>query len=789
MAPNVAARSKRQATYSPPRKGAAVATVTRPGAAGLLRERERSQRQLREAERLAQLGPWSWDVERDVVFCSRELYLMFGLEYPKSPDGEYGAEPVPRLDWVDLVPAEYRSRMIEFCDRLLAGGQTDKVEYPVPRGRSTRWMSTYAHVADIRGDVVTRVVGYTLDVTERKRTDERRRLAQRKLSHQQRVLERIARGEPLSRTLDGLCRYVEREYRPACCTVLLLDRAAGVLEHGACPSLPRAYSEAIDGLPVGEGIAACGTAAARGEIVVVEDVLSDPLTAAFADMGRRFNLGSVWSHPLRKASGEVLGTFAVYRSKRHKPSRAEIRAVTDIGNLAALAIERSHAEQTLQAAANFDSLTGLPNRAHFLELVNQQLQAAKQRVAVMFLEVDRFRQINDSLGHLAGERILAEVAERLRVVVGDEAILARFGDEQFTVMVSAADKRRVKSQADRVLQAIETPIRLDGGEFFLTASVGIATSSAKTLDAYGLVRDADAAMYAARAEGGGRQHAYDRRLRARAIDRLNKETELRRALERDELVVHYQPILSLAEGAWSGVEALVRWCHPTHGLLAPDSFIPLAEETGLIVPLGEKVLEMAIQQAKAWSQTLPEISIAVNASALQLARPRIASDLLGMIEQAHLSPQALLLEVTESVLMQELETARAALEQLTAAGMRVLIDDFGTGYSSLARLGELPITGLKIDRSFIAGLSVDPSVRQVVQAITDVARAYGLQVVAEGIENARALADVDLLGCQYAQGYHLGRPAAAPTIEAQLSTPPPFHFKLSRVSRSRLARS
>ena len=412
----------------------------------------------------------------------------------------------------------------------------------------------------------------------------RRGSAQRELTYQRRVLRRIALGAPLTRTLDGLCRHVERQYPSAHCTVLLLDRPAGVLRHGACPSLPRAYSEVIDGLPVAEGSAACGTAAARGEVVVVEDVLTDTLTAGFADIARRFGLVSVWSQPLRRVDGEVLGTFAVYRSEPHRPTRSEIRAVTNVGDLAALAIERSRVQSALEAAANHDSLTGLPNRARFLELVNERLRTGR-RLGLVFVEIDRFKQINDTVGRRTGERILLELALRVRTVVGDAGLVSRMGDDAFTVMMTGSGPRRIEQLTERISAAIEVPIRLDGVEFFLTASIGIAFAD-PTMDAYELVRAADAATYAARGLGPGRHQVYDDRLRARLRKRLRDETELRHASERGELVMHYQPILRLGERRWSGVEALVRWRHPTRGLLGPDEFIPLAEETGLIVSLG-----------------------------------------------------------------------------------------------------------------------------------------------------------------------------------------------------------
>jgi c-di-GMP-specific phosphodiesterase len=596
---------------------------------------------------------------------------------------------------------------------------------------------------------------------------------ERELRQQQQVLDRVAKGEPLQETLVGLCRNVESRYRGTLCTVLTVDRNAGVLRHCASPSMSPEFSQELDGLPVGEGMGACGTAAARGQIVAVKDVLADPLTKSFVELANRFHLGAVWSYPLLTPSGEVLGTFAVYRHRPHTPSDGERRFVSNAANLAAVAIDRSRSASALQVAANIDSLTSLPNRARFLEVVNRELQTRAPQVGLMCLELDRFQQINETLGYITGDHILLEIAARLGRVVGDTGLVSRFGSDVFTVMVPEADSRSLQALADLVLDEVHKPLDLEGVELLLTASVGIAVGGSRH-DALGLVRDADAAMHAAKNSGPGRRQVYNSKLKTLMLARLRTEAEVRRAIERQEFVMHYQPIFSVQEMRWSGVEALVRWQHPLRGLIAPDGFIPLAEETGLIVPLGDLVLELVCAQAKRWTETLPGLQISVNASVVQLARPSAAAAFEALLERSGLQPQALILEVTESALMERLDSTRGALERLVEDGVSVLIDDFGTGYSSLARLGELPISGLKIDRRFLRGLGVDPSVRPVVKAISDLARAYRLEVVAEGIEDPRALAGVVELGCEYAQGFHLGRPVIADLVEAQLAGPPPL---------------
>ncbi|MDE3134910.1 MAG: GGDEF domain-containing protein [Acidobacteriota bacterium] len=585
------------------------------------------------------------------------------------------------------------------------------------------------------------------------------------------MVERIVRGEPLDKTLNALCQHVEQHFPGSRCTVLRLDRSLGVLRHVASSTLPERFVAAIDGMPVGEGVGVCGTAAARGEVVIAADVRTEPLTRAYLELAREFNVVSVWSFPLSRAGGEVLGTFAVYREVQHAPSERELEFVAAAGNLAALAVDRDRSERALQAAVNRDALTGLPNRARFLELVGAELNSARRRVTVTMVQIDRFERISQSVGEIAADRLLVETSDRLRALLPEPGILARFGVDSFILMTAALDPVGVDQLTERVTATMSEPFQADGLELLLTTSIGIATSE-RGSDAFGLVREAETAIQAARAGGPGHYQFYDHRLRAHERERLRTEAQLRRAIEGDQLVVHYQPILNVGARSWSGVEALVRWQHPERGLLGPDEFIPLAEDTGLIVPLGQRVLELVCRQARQWSRTLPGISIGINASPTQLAHPRTAAAIRETLAQAQLEPSALTVEVTESALVEGLDTTRAALAELQGAGVRVLIDDFGTGYSSLARLGELPISGLKIDRRFVRGLGHDPAVQPVVQAIADLARAYGLEVVVEGIEDAAALASVEALGCEYAQGFHLGRPAAPDAVEQLLSLPP-----------------
>jgi len=389
----------------------------------------------------------------------------------------------------------------------------------------------------------------------------------------------------------------------------------------------------------------------------------------------------------------------------------------------------------------------------------------------MFLDLDRFKWINDSLGHPSGDRILIDVANRLTRVIGDEAFLARFGGDEFTMMVPEATDEKVVSLARRVEDTISEPFMLDGGEFFMSVSIGIAFNEAHA-DGFGLVRDADAAMYAAKERGRSRYVMFDSALRERAVRRLTRENELRRAIERDELHMAFQPLMRIRDGSMHSFEALVRWEHPAYGVLLPDEFVPLAEETGLIVPLGLRVLDSAVRDAARLLEINPEIRVGINISALQLGDPAVAAEVGAALKRHGVEPSHVFLEVTETGLMEQIDVVRGSLERVVDLGVEVVIDDFGTGYSSIARLSDLPITGVKIDRSFARHLGEQPQARQVMAAITSLAHAFDLSVVSEGIESSEALDIVRELGCDFAQGFHVAMPMLLDEVAAAVVASP-----------------
>jgi diguanylate cyclase len=418
-----------------------------------------------------------------------------------------------------------------------------------------------------------------------------------------------------------------------------------------------------------------------------------------------------------------------------------------------------------------DALTGLPSRLQLmsrLQTALARLDRTGHKVAVLFIDLDRFKVVNDSLGHHAGDRLLLAVTERLRKAVRRHELPARFGGDEFVLVCEdVADIEDAVAVAERVINALSLPFDLDGSHAHVAASVGIAITADPDASPDDLLRDADAAMYRAKEAGGGRWSIFDQVVRDRAVARQAIEGALRNAISNDELVVHFQPEVSVATGDIVGVEALVRWQRPGHGMVSPADFIPIAEETGLIVPIGEWVLHEACRQASLFDDG--RLVIRVNVSARQLAEPGLAETVKAALISSGLPPARLCLEVTESVVLEDGDRSVAALEALRDIGVRVSLDDFGTGYCSLSYLRRLPIDSLKIDRSFVRGLGHEADDDSIVTLVIDLARALGVSVVAEGVETEEQLAGLRARGCDTMQGFLFAKPGPPEAVAALMS--------------------
>jgi diguanylate cyclase (GGDEF)-like protein/PAS domain S-box-containing protein len=450
----------------------------------------------------------------------------------------------------------------------------------------------------------------------------------------------------------------------------------------------------------------------------------------------------------------VAATISLVRGSHQAP----LELVAQIEDLT----ERRASGARLAHQAVHDPLTGLPNRPRFVEVLHQALagQAPPGRVAVLFVDLDHFKVVNDSLGHAAGDRLLVAVADRLRTAIRPGDTLARFGGDEFTILCAGVPGETTALElAARVTSAVTSPVALAEGEVFVSASVGIALSTGDLETPETLLRNADAAMHRAKEQGRARSELYDVHAHDRTIQNLRTGNDLHHALERGELRMHYQPIISLETGHISGFEALLRWEHPERGLVGPDEFISLAEETGLVVPIGSWALEDACRQAAAWHAQGAPITISVNLSPRQLAEPSLPATVAAVLRQVQINPDAVWLEITESTLMRDAESAVSALRALRGLGVHLSVDDFGTGYSSMSYLKRFPVEALKVDRSFVDGLGREPEDSAICTAVVSLAHALGLRAVAEGVETPEQLAELRTLGCEMGQGYLFGRPA------------------------------
>ena len=570
------------------------------------------------------------------------------------------------------------------------------------------------------------------------------------------ILERVATGAPLNDTLDAICRMVDGHVRHGVTTIWLVDDESGVLvptsgpNAGPLPTIDVEHSrqgvEYARMLPADE--------------IAVSDVHTGREWEPWRESAIESGIRSSWTRPIRDAHERVYGAMIVYRGDLRDPSDDERTGIELGARLAAVAVHRSRDADRLAHAATHDLVTALPNRRLFLEQLQQAV--ARQRrgarpPAVLFVDLDRFKQVNDRAGHAAGDEVLRMLGERLIGVVRPNDVVSRFGGDEFAVLCDETTEEEALVVAERLLAAVCEPVELSGRHHHVSASIGIAAGrTGVSHDA--LVRRADVAMYRAKARGSGGIVAFRTGMTERT--RGDLEQDLRRAIDDALITVHYQPVVDLHLGRWAGVEALARWRHPQHGWVPPTTFVSLAEETGLIAPLGELVLASAMQQGAAWhAEGVPAGNISINVSGRQLDT-RFSSAVQKQLELSGLAPERLLIELTETTMMEDYDVARVVISHLLDLGVRLMIDDFGTGHSTLARLRHFPASGLKLDGSFVLELGQDPASEGVVAAVVQLAHALDLEVVAEGVETAEQLRALHALGVDGAQGFLLAAPMA-----------------------------
>lgn len=695
---------------------------------------------------------WVKDLESRFVIANKALAADWG----KTP-----------AEMIGLSDADFHSpdlakifRESELAILATEMPMIDKEESVLDADGVCKWLASTKMPLRDENNLVFGLVGIARDITERKRSE---------MLHkgQAKVLEMIATAAPLSDVLTELVHLIEGQLTGILASVLLLDGDGLHLRHGAAPSLDPAYVEAINGARIGAKAGSCGTAVHRREPVIVTDIQTDPLWEDYRGLASTFGYGSCWSTPIISHTGVVLGTFAMYSATIREPAESEKSLIDVATRIAGIAIERKIAEEHIRHLATHDGLTNLLNRTALNEHVSRAIERAvrdDRTVSLLFIDLDRFKLVNDSLGHDAGDELLQIVAQRMQQHVRQSDSVVRLGGDEFVILLpdQPAELDTVPAICQKIIDAISAPFHIRGHELQVTCSIGVANYPADGADAQALLANADAAMYQAKSIGRDNFQFYSPELNARAHQKLLLQEQLRNAISRAELFLEYQPQIDLRTGRIFAAEALLRWKHPFMGRVSPADFIPLAEETGLIVPIGNWVVAEACRQNKAWQDAgLEPITICVNVSARQFWDRNLVANVRQALKSSGLAANYLELELTESLIMQNIDQAIDTMYELKSLGLQLSIDDFGTGYSSLSALKNFPVTRLKIDRSFINDLSSNENDRAVASAIILLGQRLNLRVIAEGVETQEQLHFLRDNNCDEIQGFLFSKPVAA----------------------------
>jgi diguanylate cyclase (GGDEF)-like protein/PAS domain S-box-containing protein len=586
-----------------------------------------------------------------------------------------------------------------------------------------------------------------------------------------RVLEMVAENESIGAILAEVCHLVEGQCPGALGSVLILEDE--VLAWASAPSFPADAIRLFKPVRVLGGAASLSIAEIARSTVFWEDVRACPFWAERGHFADQMGIVSCRSTPILSTDGILLGMLALHYTGGQPYDHSDTDLLQAAARLAARALEQRGLNERLEFQARHDSLTGLPNRSYFMELLNAALEDAGERsgkLAVLFIDLDRFKQINDILGHAMGDRLLREVGLRLKRLLTADDLAGRMGGDEFIIVLARQpDEEAASLASNEFLEALRAPHQIEDNELFVTASIGVAIYPRHGRTVAELLRNADLAMYHAKNSGKNDIEVFSAEDHAASLERLRLENALRRALEHQEFELLYQPVVGM-NGKVDGLEALLTWRHPIYGTISPKQFIPIAEETGLIIDIGSWVIRRACLEAASWHKAgYSAARISVNVSALQFERRDFLETVAGALALSNLPPDRLELELTESYIMKDLPQAAARLSQIRKLGISIAIDDFGTGYSSLSYLNKLPVDSLKIDQSFLRNLHEPEGSLAVIQSIVRMAHSMNLTVVAEGVETRAELDLVRVLGCDKVQGHVYGPARRREDVEALLA--------------------
>ena len=657
-----------------------------------------------------------------------------------------------------IADTEFRRAMHEYCT----------VEFDIYFPPLRRWFKVRAYPSS-EGLAV-----YCRDISASRRL-------QRFKNEQMKLLERMALGAPLPELLELATHIVESSGNAMHCAVMLLGADGAAFEHVVAPSLPASLRGILNEFDVDEVLPPDRRARLQAGPVFVADVGKDPGWTGAHDAAALHGDRACWWYGIRSGQDRLLGTLAVFTEAGRVPDQGEMEILGLCAHTVSIAVERLHIERKARASedqleyqSNYDTLTGLAKRNLLCDRTSQTMARAVSRgeqAWLVCIDLDRFALVNETLGHEAGDLVLQETAARLRTALGPNDTAARTGGDEFVlVLADTPDEHAAINTVQRIMAALGDPIKVGEHEHFLSCTSGLSVFPADGDTANALIKNAHIAMQRAKEAGGGEVQFYTASMKARAMERLRIEGDLRHAVQRDELLLHYQPQVDVRTGRIVGVEALLRWAHPELGMMSPDRFIDLAEQTGLIVPIGTWVLRTACADAKRWHDAGWEgLRVGVNLSGKQFYQPDLIEVVTGVLAESGLAARYLDIELTEGLVMTDIDHALATMNTLKGLGVQLSLDDFGTGYSSLSYLKRFPIDVLKIDKSFVRDITTDPDAAAIARSIISLAQSLQLQVIAEGVETQEQLSYLTTYRCDQIQGYYFSRPVPAAAFKQLLS--------------------
>lgn len=665
----------------------------------------------------------------------------------------YTFEEIKKMTFTTLFQENELDKVIAMFHRALKGSQENFETIIINKYGEKVYISVTEIPIINKHQQIIGTIGIAKDITEKKKTEIL-------LSEQNRVLEMIAKGFPFLEVLENIILLVENNSSGKC-SILLVDEKVEKLYNRSSPNIPKEYVQFIDGIPMGPNIGSCGTATYYKKPIIATNIETDSRWTDFKDVALAHNSKACCSSPILDNNKNVLGTFAMYYDKTTGLNATDIQIIEAATYLASLTIQHYYAEAKINFMAYHDELTQLPNRRLFQTKVQEAIEKydkeAQSLLAFLYLDLDRFKLINDTLGHTIGDKLLNSVSNRIRECIRQMDIASRQGGDEFTILLDSVSKNVTKEVAQGIIDILEEPFMIDNHEIFITPSIGISFYPLDGENADELLRKADIAMYQAKKEGRNNFQFYDDILINKSSDQLELENELRKALDLGQFSIHFQPIVDIKTKTLSSAEALIRWSHPRLGNVSPSIFIPIAEETGLIVSIGEWILRETCLQMKKWESDSLQLATSINLSIRQFFQPNLIEMIERILKETGINPNLLTFEITESMTM-DVEKTISILLSLQNLGVNISIDDFGTGYSSLSYLKKLPLDYLKIDQSFISDISICNTNESIASTIISLAHNLGLKVIAEGVETEDQLQFLLEHHCNEAQGYYFCKP-------------------------------